>query len=95
MSSKILFLSPKGIYTLINKKREIYGIKAMLTTAKPLSKRQTIFEILKWYSFSQGNSNKVLGISPTIKLVCPFSMNAYQMGIYAVLDNNALIQFLT
>lgn len=95
MSGKALFLSPKGIYTMINKWREIYGIKAMLTTAKPLSKRQTIPEILKGYSFLQGNSSKVLENSPTVKLVCLFSMVAYQMAIYAVLDNNALIQFFT
>lgn len=68
----------------------------MSTTAKqePLLKRQTIPEILKGYSFSRGNSNKVLDNSSTIKLVCLFSMHACQMGIYAVLDNNALIQFL-
>jgi len=46
MSGKTLFLSPKGVYTTMNKRREINGIKAMSTTAKqvPLSSRQTVPE---------------------------------------------------
>lgn len=53
-------------------------------------KIQTTPEILKGYSFSQGSSNKAVENSPAIKLVSPFWMHAFQMGTYAVLDNNAL-----
>lgn len=78
---------------MMNKTREMNGIKDMSTAAKQVSKRQTPPEILEGYSFSQGNSNKALENSPAIKLVSLFSMHAFQMGTYAVLDNNALIWF--
>lgn len=81
---------------MMNKNRKLNGNKGMSTTAKevPLWKRQTTPEILKGYSFSHGNSSKVLESFSIIKLVYPLSMNTYQMEIYALLDNNALIQFL-
>lgn len=95
MSGKTSFRSAEGVYTVVNR-REINGIKATSTTAKqvPLSKRQSFPGILKGYSFSQGDFNKVLQNSPAIKLVPLFSVHAHQMGIYGVLDNSALTQFL-
>lgn len=45
---------------MMNKTREISGIKSLSTAAKQVSKRQTTPEILKGYSFSQGSSNKAV-----------------------------------
>lgn len=77
---------------MMTKNREKNGIKALSQAAK-VSKGQTTREILKGYSFSQGSSNKGVENSPATKEENPFSMHAFQMGTYAVLDNNALILY--
>lgn len=92
MSGKTLFLSFEGVYIMMSKNREINGIKALSYAAK-VSKGQTTPEISKGYAFSQGSSNKGVENFPAIKVESPFSMHAFQMGTYAILDNNALISY--